>query len=130
MTDYSNITDQQIYDAIRKVATEAPETIYRDTVPDHMRGYTPSGCYYVHSDATDVTKLAAGCLIGKALHSLGVSLSDMADTNMASAPVMMDRLGIGSGKARFVALDIQERQDSGIPWGNAIQGVRELAVSE
>lgn len=114
------ITDDQLFEAIRKVATAAPETIYSRTVPDHqVSGPLAVACFYVHTD-TDGNPVSAGCLIGKALHSLGVSLETLAVHETEPAQLMLSELNIGSDTARTIARNVQVRQDTGATWGECL----------
>lgn len=119
MSDFGHITDAQIFDAIRAVADAAPETIYRYTVPRHQ-ATTLGRCYYVHTDAESGSPVEAGCLIGKALHALGVPLEALLPMNTRSAAFVMDELNIGSQEARQAATEVQHRQDGRWPWGKAV----------
>lgn len=113
-----NITDEQFYAAVRKVAAEAPNTVYRTTIPDHQNSGT--NCLYVHTDTSD-NPVSAGCIIGQALHALGVSLETLAMHERKSAHVVMADLGIGSFDAQEAARNVQISQDSGETWGAAVR---------
>jgi hypothetical protein len=118
VTDYANITDAQIFDAIRKVAESAPDTVYRTTIPDHQ--YSGSDCFYVHTDG-DGNPVSAGCIIGKALHALGVPLETLREQEGVTANRVMLNLGIGSADAQDTARDVQISQDHGNTWEYAVR---------
>jgi hypothetical protein len=111
-----SITDEQFYAAVRKVAAEAPNTVYRSTVPDHQHSGTM--CYYVHTD-TSGNPVSAGCLIGKALHALGTPLETLALHEGKAAGSLLSDLGVGSDDAQSWARAVQYRQDSGATWVEA-----------
>jgi hypothetical protein len=113
-----NITDEQFYAAVRKVAAEAPNTVYRTTIPDHQRCAT--NCFYVHTDWNG-DPVSAGCIIGKALHALGIPLETLREYEGAPAQRVLAGLGIGSWAAQDTARDVQVTQDSGETWGAAVR---------
>ena len=121
MTKYSNITADQVLDQIKTIAAENPDHVYEapaDLATDLGR------CLYVHYDEP-------GCIVGKALFDLGVSLGDLTtfgdDARLgggAPAESLLKELGIigclDSASGRIQS--IQSRQDRGIPWGEAVEG--------
>jgi hypothetical protein len=113
-----NITDEQFYAAVRKVAAGAPNTVYRTTVPDHQ--YSGTNCFYVHTDGYG-NPVSAGCIIGKALHSLGIPLETLREHEGVPAHRIMATLGIGSADAQDAARGVQIDQDHGNTWHYSVR---------
>lgn len=81
-------------------------------------------CYYVHDDKPD-------CLVAEVLHRAGVTIDqlitfgDHAEQGVASAAQLIDALraqdilevGVGT---RMVLVDVQNAQDGGDTWGEAL----------
>lgn len=78
-------------------------------------------CVYVHNGAPS-------CLVGHALHSLGVSLSDLSthgDRRLNNVHRLLielaDRgIAVSSAVTEHLFSTVQGAQDSGIPWGEAL----------
>lgn len=111
MSEYPNITDETLIKAIREVASANAERVY--TKPDDS-----VYCLYVHTDAGDLTP---GCLIGHALHRLGVPLERMHGVT-GNASDLMSALGIDvSNAVRHYAVDAQGCQDTRMTWSAAVR---------
>lgn len=114
-----NITADQLIDTLKDVAAENPDTVY--TPPAHMSGGLPSStCYYVHTDPSDPTLKTPGCIVGVALHRLGVPLDELQENEHEHAAAVIPRLvpGMDSRGTDF-AFEIQHQQDLKKPWGEA-----------
>jgi hypothetical protein len=117
----ADITNEQFIDAIKAVASESPETVY--TPPAHMN--TESGrCFYVHTDAEnpeDLGKATPGCLIGVALHRVGVPLYVLQEHEGDCASGVISRVLPGASTDTLSFANIaQGSQDEGKPWGMAL----------
>jgi hypothetical protein len=118
-TSFRDVTDEQFLDAIRAVVAEDPERIYER--PEHMEARYEGACYYVHTDARDERKLFPGCVIGQALHRLGVPLESLRDYEGENATAVVTAFMPNvSFDARNYACTVQSRQDTANTWGDAL----------
>ena len=103
------LEDQKIVDAIREVASSAPEYVYRASDGSN-------GCYYFNVDGTP------SCLVGHALAKCGLTEDDVTEGSAA-----LDVLGV-KGIDEDVALAAtvaQDVQDGGGTWGYALEAFNE-----
>jgi len=126
-----NVSSQQVIDTVRALVAERPDYVYTGD----GEGYVPgeSSCYYVH-EQSDGTKVP-GCLVGHALHALGVPLDVLEEYEGTSAHAAAEQtLSISDSATRTLSfLSVaQEWQDRGAPWGNALavaeQGANSVSV--
>lgn len=119
MIPLSEITDEQVIAAIRAVAAENPDKVY--ALPDHMEPMYEGACNYVHTAPDDEAKLSPGCLIGSALHRLGVPLETLAKVEGSAAgsaiAELLPQITVGT---RVYANNVQMWQDDGRTWGQAV----------
>lgn len=121
-----DITAEKLIDTLRAVANEKPDHVY--TAPAHMD--KNDSCYYVHTDPEDNQKLSPGCLVGAALHRLGVPLEELKRHEGESAYALLDQLCPGVGhRARCFAGEVQALQDEGTAWGEAILAAEMIVKS-
>lgn len=118
------ITDESFRAAVRQLAAEQPEYVY--TRPDPF-GYNT--CVYQYNGAPS-------CLIGQALHRLGVPVESLAAADNGAferkgASTVLAVLAPGtSADTRAWAQEVQYHQDLGnIPWGEAVRLADELEAS-
>ena len=104
------LEDQKIVDAIREVASSAPEYVYK--IPDSTTLY----CLYFDHDGNP------SCLIGQALAKCGLTEDDV--TEGSAAFDILTKNGFGDDVARAAA-SAQEKQDSGETWGSALEAFNE-----
>lgn len=116
--DLPDITDEQLIETVKAVAAEAPFTVY--TAPEHMS--TTGACFYAHTDAVNRDELSPGCLIGVALHRLGVPLETLAEHEDINARIMLGKLypKLDNDTVDFANF-AQAEQDKGVPWGTAVE---------
>ncbi|MDT0472772.1 hypothetical protein RM863_11600 [Streptomyces sp. DSM 41014] len=115
------VTDDDLKNALKSVALESPSYVY--TSPEWMEPGTDR-CYYVHHARGDEGMLACGCMVGVALHSLGVPLAALKEWEACSASaVLMEFFPNASDEVRAAYTTAQIRQDRGLPWGVAIRGL-------
>jgi hypothetical protein len=100
-----NETERKLVDALREVAAGRPDYAYE-----------PPGdgveCLYVHNGAPS-------CLVGHALHRLGVPLGAL--YVIKPSDELIPQLFIEVGADVNVAVwNVQTAQDNGAPWGEAI----------
>jgi hypothetical protein len=108
------------------VAEKGADYVYQD--PDGRRGGEvdedgcPAAvtCRYVHGDKP-------GCIVGNVLHRAGVSLSALRDEEGVGAyNSMFERLYVSMPThASDLLAHVQDRQDVGVPWGDAVREARE-----
>lgn len=99
-------SDEEIEDTIRELAADSPDFIYE----------RPEGvvqCRYVHGDAP-------GCLIGQALHFLGVPLADLVMFEGENAITLLRELTYTSEPIRRWASRVQDYQDSEATWAESV----------
>jgi hypothetical protein len=130
MMTLPDITDAELIDALKAVVAESPDHVY--TAPQHMldEGYAKSTCFYVHTDENDETKLSPGCVVGAALHRLGVPLEALQEYEHQNANAVLNVLYPGlSIQAKSFAGRVQLEQDNKFPWGRALAiGLRHAQV--
>lgn len=118
--DPSSVTDAQMLDALRQVAMEKPEYVY--TAPEHMKGdFEGASCFYVHfGDDEDDSSLIPGCMVGAALHRLGIPLNLLGQHETRPARwVVRDFFPDVAPETAQIFTRAQGWQDSGEPWGAA-----------
>jgi hypothetical protein len=122
------ITDELIISTLRAVVAERPDYVYER--PAHMApirdgdGEIVGECMYVHTDPEDDSKLSPGCLVGTVLYRLGMPLEELQRHEGEGGWDVVDEFG--GDDSRVVMQDVQLRQDSGVPWGAAL----ELALTD
>lgn len=116
------ITGEQLMAAIREVVAENPEKVYE--APKHMRigEQHLTECYYVHTDENEENP-QPGCVIGHALYRLGVPLWQLADGEGTTAFGVIPATTTLSDRDPAVAFAdrVQERQDHGAKWADALR---------
>lgn len=119
MITYADVTDEQFTEAIKALVKESPDKVYAR--PEHMEAAPKAACYYVHTSPEDETQLSPGCLIGVALHKVGVPLEELRKYEGQAAwsvlRVLMPHL---SADTVNFAGDIQAWQDQRKTWGEAL----------
>lgn len=101
-----------LWDEVKKVAAENPDHVY----PEQY-------CQYQHNGKPS-------CIVGQALHRLGVPVDTLAELDegggavVAGLPQMRpDLFEVDSVSDLFALSDAQEAQDNLLPWGEAVGGV-------
>lgn len=101
------------------VALKGEDYVY--TTPEGDKGsedYQPV-CLYVHGDQP-------GCIVGHVLHAAGVPLDNLGryegdDATVAIRTLIDDETIASDLTVGRLLRAVQDRQDSGIPWGQAVQ---------
>lgn len=98
------------------VAEKGAEYVY--TNPEGVPGGSDSlaNCYYVHGSQP-------GCIVGHVLHKAGVPLETLTEHETRPAGFVLRSLedfDLDHNTLRLLD-DVQERQDRGVPWGEAVQ---------
>lgn len=101
------------------------EELLRQAVADRGEDFVyekPDGsnqCMYVHSDGP-------GCIVGYVLHAAGVSLEALSEhegtyaSNLIYYLLGEEIIDSADREATGLLDDIQDRQDAGVPWGDAV----------
>jgi hypothetical protein len=106
----------KVESALREVAKELPNFIY---VPQNYPKLPSVGCFY-HKGVTGSPHPKRGCIFGEAFRKLGVSESVLKEW---SAEGDINTV-IDDCPASW--LIVQDRQDGGATWGEAIQALDEV----
>lgn len=124
MSEIHKFTDSQIIEALRATAEENPDRVYK--APEHLEGEALS-CFYVHTDPETGDPVSPGCGVGVALHSLGVSLEELAKCEGQAADTAIERLTPRDpdGEAARFALTFQNYQDDGDTWADSLRAAEE-----
>ena len=104
------LEDQQVVNAIREVASSAPEYVYKS--PDQ----TNRDCLYFDYGGNP------SCLIGHALAKCGLTEDNVVEG--APARSILAENGIGNTVA-WAATVAQDEQDGGVAWGSALEAFNE-----
>lgn len=114
----SKLTFEDIEKTVRELAEENPDLVY------------DNGGYQICQYNPD--KRQAGCLFGQAFIRLGEPVPSRFDAKELTSAVesaitdVMSDLGIeATPRQRSWAYHAQERQDAGIPWGEAVKSADE-----
>jgi hypothetical protein len=113
-----HITEENMLDTLRGIIEERGENYVYEGSDES------DSCLYVHQVNGD---LVPGCLVGTALHRLGVPLQTMTWHEGASAHGLLRRLtkiGVIEGGADHIAFALNEAQayqDKGSSWGYALR---------
>lgn len=103
---YQDTTDEEFIRALREISESYPDRIYR-SIPGN-------GCRYVHDGCPS-------CLIGHVMHRLGVPLDELECWEGVNVAIVVKRMMPGiSPSLRKSLMKIQARQDSGLPWLQAV----------
>ena len=105
------LEDQQVVNAIREVASSAPEYVYKS--PSSPSNFL--GLYFDYGGNPS-------CLIGQALAKCGITKEDVTE-GMAAKAVLTEN-GIGNTVA-WAATVAQDEQDGGGTWGSALEAFNE-----
>lgn len=130
MGTHPDITDETLIAEIMKLAAESPDFVYE--APAHMtREYEyTTECFYVHTDPDgDDAKNAPGCIVGQALHRLGVPLSVLEQYEHVGAGTLVSEItpnvgAVGESFARRAQLN----QDEGKTWRDAVDHATEYVL--
>lgn len=106
---------------VTELVAEQPDYVYSS--PEHQRSALT--CFYVHTDE-DGDNAAPGCLVGAALHKLGVPLDVLSGYEGKDAyRAASNLLTLPSDEQRNSALQFlsaaQSYQDGGLPWGESLR---------
>ncbi|MFI9591015.1 hypothetical protein [Nonomuraea sp. NPDC052265] len=115
------VTNAQFAEAVKAVVEENPGRVYEAPAHQLATVTNPATCYYVHTDPDDGDKLSPGCVIGAALHRLGLSLDEIRQCEFDNARQVLFRLFPNlSADTRDWANSVQTRQDAKATWSEAL----------
>ncbi|MGK5530882.1 hypothetical protein [Streptomyces sp. URMC 129] len=107
---YEETTDEEFLRVLQGVVAEQPDRVYE-------RPGLMESCLYLHGDEP-------GCLIGHVLLRLGVHADKVrAREGDAAGDVMRDLLPLVSPDLRSDMDCVQQWQDGGTPWGQALEWI-------
>lgn len=112
------VSGAQLREAVRTLALAEPDKVY--AVPDDQPNRDRALCFYVHVDPETGVQ-TPGCLIGTALHQLGVSLDALAGWEGLAAALAVPALvdgEVSDADLRFLGT-AQDQQDDGATWRDA-----------
>lgn len=121
------VSGEKLINTIREVADEHPEYLYEAPADMLEEVRYDAACFYVH---TSPAGPVCGCIVGHALHRLGVPLDELALHEGSGAgraiPEMLELTGLQAGVSLTMATATQDAQDgAGIDgkrhtWSNAV----------
>lgn len=110
------VTEEQVRQAlVEAVAEKGEDYVYSNPEGESAKDAVVS-CSYVHGDVP-------GCLVGNALHRLGVPLSALEARELRGAySVAKEVIDVTDGRGTFYTLlgEVQDAQDNGAMWGDAL----------
>lgn len=127
MTKY-NFTLEDIRREVLALADERPDFVY--TAQKEREGLnTVSSCSY--TGALMYSTEGEACIFGQALTRLGVPKEALMGNNAAISPLLSDYLDFEWSDLHQVYdpfIDVQQSQDDGVPWGKAVEPLRNLEI--
>jgi hypothetical protein len=106
-----NFTPKDVERQVRTVASEYPNYVYSSN--------GVHGCYYFHPGPN--SSYVCGCIIGHALHRLGVTPANIPGANGVNVGVLFSHyMSIANSDARA-------NQDRGVSWGECIRKADDAA---
>lgn len=106
---------------VKRIQADMPDVDYFDRLNDLMEGDEEG----VYGECVYVLNLEPACIVGLALHNLGVTIDRLYDyeahgnTNIADiAQSFTNDFDIDSNAALSKLNNIQENQDGGVSWGS------------
>lgn len=109
------VTEAQVRQALAEaVAEKGDDYVYTNPEGESAKGSAAS-CYYVHGDVP-------GCLVGNALHRLGVPLWALEARELRGAySVAKEVIDVTDDRGTYTMLgSVQDAQDNGAMWGDAL----------
>jgi len=106
------VAQEAFEDLIREIAAERPDFIYLRGRTGEDGDHAPG---YLYGLSKDKHGIESRCIIGEGLYRLGW---DASKSNAFADSVLL-LLGFSANTASW-ALKVQTRQDSGMPWGEAV----------
>lgn len=115
-----SFTAVDLMQQVRCLANEKPSFVYSEQ-EDYDVGW---GCSYVA--ARIGSPKGVGCIMGQALMALGIARHTLAaweqEAIASNVAALLDHLGVPTtGEQSAWLLDVQESQDQGLSWGEAVR---------
>lgn len=110
-----DFTSADLASEVRAVARSYPNYKYESS---------EDSCAYFHL-GQDMEHYSAGCIVGHALHRLGVSYEDIEEYNFSTEiceliDLFMPPEGRDNASEAFL-MAVQQKQDVGLPWGKCVE---------
>lgn len=109
-----DFTSQQLADKVREVAQDYPDNVYKAEHDD--------SCVYFNIGQDGY--YSASCIVGHALHRLGVKLEDIEEFNNGTVnelfEVYMPRVNRDTATDKWLTT-VQDYQDFQMPWGQCVK---------
>lgn len=108
------VSGERVIEVLREVVAERPDYVY--AAPPEMTTGAAS-CFYVHGEGEAATP---GCVVGAVLNRLGVPLSELAGHEGSPAQRVAEKLLETDSDVASMLRQVQEEQDQGTSWGDAL----------
>lgn len=126
MSEYT-FTSQDVLDKVIEIGNRFPDFVYTDQGDTHTCSYLHAGFRDPDEENTLDFVPGQGCIVGQALRALGVTVDDLKefDNGGYSAGGVLGRLiGFDADDIIKALNEIQNLQDLGKSWGEAVKNVR------
>lgn len=115
-----DFTLKELQEMVREVASDYPKYVYE-----------PSNgvCSYFKNGEDGYS--CPDCIIGHALHRLGVSPDNIGDNNIVSVRGLCRKylpLSLSDDRTLEWLAEVQDRQDLGMPWAKAVKKADEVTA--
>jgi len=116
-----DFTSQQLADKVIEVADSYPEHVYKLSSKDR----NPRILHCAYFDIGQDGNYAAGCIVGHALHRLGVTLEDIKEFNLSTEVTELLYLFMPPERrdpaSDIFLLNVQRKQDEGRAWKECVK---------
>lgn len=110
-----DFTSEQLAEKVREVADSYPKHVYKSGDSDN--------CAYF--EVGQDGNYAAGCIVGHALHRLGVTLEDIEEYNLSTEVTELIDLFMPpenrDAASEIFLLNVQRKQDMEHPWKDCVR---------
>lgn len=109
---------------IAALAEKYPENRYNSAVPG-----TTSGCSYLRGSNSKTKQL--GCIVGQALQRCGITKEQLEPIEYNGINEMHRKIGLADAEQQFLTwlFFVQNKQDTGTHWKNAVREADEMYPS-
>ena len=121
MTD---VTYEDVEHEVRRLAAERPDHVYKspyDYITEEDGEFVPGACRYQHG------KGIPGCIFGHAFLNLELPLTDEDEGTTAYEVLESMGFALSDSQALWTG-DVQDKQDSGFTWADAVRAADEEAA--
>lgn len=116
-----DFTLKELQEKVREVASDYPKYVYKPTGGE---------CTYFRKGENDGYS-CPDCIIGHALHRLGVTIEDIKNNNIVSVRGLCRAylpLSLSDDRTLEWLAEVQDRQDLGMPWAKAVKKADEVTA--